>query len=302
MRSRYLSGHRRKVAVCHDKKVMAYAAYLRIYEPVSAFHEPERSRWDAYAASTARPRRRDALAAESAEAMHRLITSPSSTVPEHESAHAYLRRVDRVVYVCPWQTRLRSLLASGRLQADDHPAARPHIRQSMWTVPLAWFVPFAGAERWIAAGAGPGIGQPGMGNGMGQQGSGQIATTRALLYATSMTRARRRIARGLAMMRALRDPSSEIRDLKDLWDPRTETELAEVGRWLERFHPHSLVELDYGGLVYLLNDDALQGDESVAEIAAAIDGIARGQCEVALAMYVRVRARWRAFSEFVQVN
>mgnify|MGYP001051408848 CR=1 FL=1 len=28
---------------------MAYAAYLRIYEPVSAFHEPDRSRWAAYA-------------------------------------------------------------------------------------------------------------------------------------------------------------------------------------------------------------------------------------------------------------
>ena len=33
-------------------------------------------------------------------------------------------------------------------------------------------------------------------------------------------------------------------------DPgRAETELAEVGRWLEDFHPCSLVELDYGGLV-----------------------------------------------------
>jgi hypothetical protein len=263
---------------------MAYAAYLRIYEPVSAFHEPERSRWDAYAGSTARPRRRDALAAENTEAMHRLITGPSAAVPDEESGHAYVRRVDRVIYVCPWQTRLRSLLVSGRVPADDHPAARPHIRLSMWTVPLAWFVPFAGAERWVTEGSGP------------------VTTTRALLYATSMSRARRRIARGLATMRGLRDPSREARELGDIWDPRTETELAEVGRWLERFHPHSLVELDYGGLVYLLSDDALRGDESVAEVAAAIDGIAHGHREVALAMYVRVRARWRAFSEFEQVN
>jgi hypothetical protein len=263
---------------------MAYAAYLRIYEPVSAFHEPERSRWDSYAASTARPRRRDALAAENAEAMYRLVTAPGGTVPEEEAKHAYVRRVDHVVYVCPWQTRLRSLLATGRVRADDHPAARPHIRLNMWTVPLAWFVPFAGAERWFAAG------------------TGQVTTTRALLYATSMSRARRRIGRGLAMLRAVRDPSCEIADIRDIWDPQTETELAEVGRWLERFHPHSLVELDYGGLVHLLSDEALRGDESVAELAAAIDGIARGQREVAVAMYVRVRARWRAFSEFEQVN
>jgi len=31
--------------------VTAYAAYLRIYEPVAAFHEPDRSRWVAYADS-----------------------------------------------------------------------------------------------------------------------------------------------------------------------------------------------------------------------------------------------------------
>jgi hypothetical protein len=263
---------------------MDYAAYLRVYEPVSAFHEPERSRWDAYAASTSRPRRRDALVAENAEAIHRLIVAPSGAVPDEESDHAYVRRVDHVVYVCPWQTRLRSLLATGRVRADDHPAARPHIRSSRWTVPLAWLVPFAGAERWIAAGPGP------------------VTTTRALLYATSMSKARRRTARGLAMLRAQRDPLWEISELSDILDQQTETELADVGRWLERFHPHSLVELDYGGLVNLLSDDALRGDESVAEIAAAIDGIARGQREVALAMYVRVRARWLAFSEFEQVN
>ena len=53
---------------------MAYAAYLRIYEPVSAFHEPDRSRWVAYANSATRPRRRDSLAVEHAEALRRAIT------------------------------------------------------------------------------------------------------------------------------------------------------------------------------------------------------------------------------------
>jgi len=54
---------------------MAYAAYLRIYQPVAAFHEPDRSRWAAYAASSARPRRHDSLAAEQAEALHRAIAA-----------------------------------------------------------------------------------------------------------------------------------------------------------------------------------------------------------------------------------
>jgi len=40
---------------------MAYATYLRVYEPVSAFREPDRSRWTVYADSRVRPRRRDSL-------------------------------------------------------------------------------------------------------------------------------------------------------------------------------------------------------------------------------------------------
>jgi len=195
---------------------MAYAAYLRIYEPVSAFHEPDRSRWGAYAASSTRPRRRDSLAVEHAEALRRAITTPWVAVPERESEHAYVRRVDGTTYVCPWQTRLRCLLAYGQMRSE----------------------------------------------------SGEEA--------------------GLARLHIMAT--------------RAAGDLAEVGRWLEDFHPYSLVELDYGGLVHLVSDDALCGDQSVAEIRVAIDGAARGECELAVAMYVRVRDRWRAFAEFEQAN
>jgi hypothetical protein len=82
---------------------MTYAAYLRIYQPVAAFHEPDRSRWAAYAASSARPRRRDSLAAEQAEALHRAIAVAGIVLPDQESEHAYVRRADGVTYVCPWQ-------------------------------------------------------------------------------------------------------------------------------------------------------------------------------------------------------
>jgi hypothetical protein len=273
--------------------VIAYAAYLRIYQPISAFHEPDRSRWTAYAASADRPRRRDALAAETSQAMQRLITAPAdSAVPATESGDAYVRCVDGTVYVCPWQTRLRCLLSSGPELAGPGPAVRAprrvHIRSSVWQVPLAWFIPFDGAERWVAAEPRvPGFVDVRYG-------------ARALVYATPMSRARQRVARGLAAVRALWAP--DMPDLPELRNPRLVADLAEVGCWLERFHPKSLVELDYGGLVNLLSDDALNRDESVAELGAAIDGIACGQSEVALAMYARVQARWRAFSEFEQVN
>jgi len=277
--------------------VIAYAAYLRIYQPLSAFHEPDRSRWAAYAASSTRPRRADALTAEGGEAVRRLVSAPvGGSIPAQESGHAYVRCVDGAVYVCPWQTRLRCLLAdpAGPWPAGAEPAVprlvarRVHIRSSAWNVPLAWFIPFDGAERWVAA-------EPRVPGAVGVR-----YGARALLYATPMAQARRRVARGLTVVRTLRAP--DMPDLPDLRDPRLTAGLAEVGCWLERFHPGSLVELDYGGLVSLLSNDALNRDESVAELGAAIDGIACGHSEVALAMYSRVHARWRAFREFEQVN
>jgi hypothetical protein len=267
---------------------MAYAAYLRVYEPVSAFREPDRSHWTAYADSPARPRRRDSLAAERAEALGRAITTPQVAVPEQESEHAYVRRADGITYVCPWQTRLRCLLADGRTRpAAGAPPAALHILASVWTVPLTWFVPFGPAERWLSLGAG--------------QGRASVAAaspaTRALVYATPMPRARQRVARGLAALRHLPAGSEAV-----LKPSRAVGDLAKVGRWLEEFHPASLVELDYGGLVHLVSDDALCADQSVAEIRAAIDGAVREECELAVAMYTRARNRWRAFAAFERAN
>lgn len=300
---------------------MTYAAYLRVYEPVSAFREPDRSRWAAYAASATRPRRRDALTAEHAEALRRAISAPHVALPAQESEHAYVRRADGTTYICPWQTRLRCLLGYGRMVSsasplppgtippgdDDQavasalarleldgpprpgdPSARLHILGSIWSVPLAWFVLFAAAERWLSLGPGPGRASA----------AATASATRALVYTTPMARARRRVARGLATFRKL-PPGFEGTVLDP---PQAADDLAEVGRWLAEFHPYSLVELDYGGLVYLVGDDMLAGDQSVAEIRAAIDGAARDECELAMAMYMRVHSRWRAFAEFEQAN
>src|SRR2546430_10253641 len=147
---------------------MPYAAYPRIYEPVSAFHEPDRSRWAAYAASSTRPRRRDSLAVEHAEALRRAITTPWAAVPVRESEHAYVRRVDGTTYVCPWQTRLRCLLTYGQMRsesgavltcdggpglaalarlAEDGPP-RLNIMASIWTAPLNWLVPINPGQPW----------------------------------------------------------------------------------------------------------------------------------------------------------
>src|SRR5580693_9707710 len=67
------------------------AAFLRVYEPLSAFGRTERARWEAYAASADRPRRADALEAEREEALRRIIALPPIVAPARESDHAYVR-------------------------------------------------------------------------------------------------------------------------------------------------------------------------------------------------------------------
>ena len=305
---------------CHDAFVLPYAAYLRVYEPLTAFADADRRRWAAYAESPDRPRRAWALEVEQTQALRRIIALPPIVAPEHECDHAYIRWVDGVTYVCPWQTRLRSWLAVARLRVTDaallaaafpggqaETAARAfaswqgqasslrvYIQGNTWSVPLSWFVPFTADERWLV------LGPPADGG----ERAATASVTRTLIYSTAMAEARRRVAKALRAIRrghrkppagtlakaaaggAAGTPAAEGK-------PRVITELEAIGSWLEEFHPHSLVELDYGGLVYLLNDEALRADESVAEMNAAIGALATGERELAIAMYQRLQARWR---------
>jgi hypothetical protein len=320
------------------------AAYLRIYEPLSAFAADERARWSNYAASSDRPRRAHALAQEYADELRRLSARPPVIVPARESGDAYVRWADGVTYICPWQTRLRSWLALRTLRStaaaplsdafaprqaaaaaenfakweSQGGSARVYIQTSGWSVPLPWFVPFAPAERWLVLGTSsrpgaapgapgaPGAGAPGVEGAAGAAGAADVgaaevskgpataSATRMLVYATAMSQARRRVARCLATtrrvsVRGLEEAAQAAAALVQIGD-----DLEEIGRWLEEFHPHSLVELDYGGLVQLMDDDTLRGDQSVAEVTAACSALSGGELELATAMYQRLRTRWRA--------
>lgn len=286
--------------------VLPYAAYLRVYEPLPSFPEPDQRRWSAYAASAHRPRRAEALAAEQACALRRLIALPPVPAPECESGDAYVRWLDGITYICPWQTRLRSWLAVARLRATAPRLAtaafppgraeaavrdfarwqaresslRIYIQASTWSVPFAWFIPFAADERWLVLGS---PGDPGDG------GRTTAAGTRALVYATTMVCARQRVARALGVIRRGQGThaSGFLAEA-----PAVITGLEEVGTWLEEFHPHALVELDYGGLVHLLDDGALCADQSVAEASAAVTAHAAGEVQFATAMYHRFASRW----------
>ncbi|SED22732.1 MULTISPECIES: hypothetical protein [Streptomyces] len=273
--------------------VVPYAAYLRVYEPLGAFPEPERDHWARYARRAERPSYQDELRRSLAD----LVPTPPVAVPVQESGDAFVLEVDGVVCVCPWRTRLRGWQALEdlgdelpppvldavlppvvrRQAALDYerwlarnPDARPWIRTATWQVPLNWFVLVADEER--------------------RYDKGTAEVSPVLRYRTPMVQARRRVARAL---RTLRETVAE--------GPLTDG-LLDVGRWLEEFHPRSLVELDYGGLVHVLPAGELEDDHSAADVAAGIDALRRGDGEAAGEAYARLVERWRAVRDRRSAN
>ncbi|AXG82598.1 hypothetical protein [Streptomyces paludis] len=272
-----------------------YASYLRVYEPLAAFPEAERAHWRRYATREGTPTAQDELRRSLAD----LLPTPPVAVPVHESGDAFVAEVDGVVCVCPWRTRLRGWLAleelaqtlpprlldavlpevvRGQAAADyarwreRNPDARPWIRTAVWQVPVRWFTLFEDAEREY---------EPG-----GPEGE----RTPYLRYRTPMVQARRRLARSLKTLRDALDDS-----------PMTEG-LVDVGRWLEEFHPRSLVELDYGGLVHVLSGAQLEKDRSAADLTTALTALRAGDGEAAGVAYGRLSERWRAVRDRQYAN
>src|SRR4051794_39902173 len=89
------------------RAVLPRMAALRVYEPLEAFDELERTRWTAYAARSA-----SARAAASADVRHLrlagLAATPPIVVPAREPDEAAVLVVDDIVHICPEQSRLRA--------------------------------------------------------------------------------------------------------------------------------------------------------------------------------------------------
>ncbi|MFJ9951396.1 hypothetical protein [Kitasatospora sp. NPDC091207] len=302
-----------------------YAAHLRVYEPLAAYPEAERARWQAYAAAhgpdAAEAGRPVAAAAleEQRAALAELVGRTPRALPERESERAFVRSVDGVLYICPWATRLRTWQALDELRAaapvalldtalppatraaaeadrerwrTEHPDARPWIVTSRWEVPVRWFLPFGEEDRCFVpaaagdataagTGTGAGAGVGGAGGAVGEPDRGEKGEQAALFYLTPMAQARRRVARAY---RALREAVPE-------GDLVRGAEL--VGRWLEEFHPRSLVELDYGGLVHLLGPEQLLADRSAGELEDGLRALRAGEAAEALRVYEELTVRWR---------
>ncbi len=260
-----------------------YSSYLRVYEPLATFPPEERRRWEVYLASGAAPDRARGLSEQHRAALVAAIGVP----PDPQVEHAFVHRVGGQSYLCPWRLQLRrwqaiadfrsglpaevadAFIPPGAAEIAERELTRartvePDLKtynlSATWQVPLRWFVPFEGEERRLRI-DGP-------------------QTT--LTYLTTMANARRRVARTLAVLRRTLDDESVADGVEDL------------GRWLEDYHPRSLLELDYGGLVRLFDPTELESDESAADVAHAVACLAEGDGDEATEAYQRVVVRWGA--------
>ncbi len=260
----------------------------------------------------------EGVARERTAALRAVAARPPSVVPAVEE-HAFVTEVDGVTLLCPWRTRLRALEAVEEFTAElpdevvraflpleavraaeqeleqerlTRPGERTAQLSSAWHVPLRWFVLVDAAERQVRLTPTDGDGS---GNGS-RDGGGTGGTSvdrlagRGLVYRTAMSRARRRTAKALAVLRRTVEDGEVAAGLEDL------------GRWLEEFHPRSLVELDYGGLVHLLDDTALAEDESAGDVAAALAALSSGDAAAATEAYARVTARMKALQAVESAN
>jgi hypothetical protein len=271
-----------------------YVAHLRVYEPLAAFEGAEQERWRRYAAAGVAPEAGAGARLERAAATRALV---GLRLPaDGEVDHAYVAAVDGVTVVCPWALRERmaeaavgasegvsDILAAAfvppalRAEAEGVVArrragdaeVRTHVMSATWGVPIRWFALVDDEERTLVLRAG----------------------ARSLTYRTEMSRARRRAARALSVLRrSLGEGVGVVAAVEGM------------ARWLEEFHPRSLVELDYGGLVGLLDDEELREDHSAADVAATLVALAAGDGEGAGRAYERVIARWRGTESAERVN
>jgi hypothetical protein len=283
----------------HDPFVPSnFAAYLRVYEPLTAFDRERQVYWRRYvkdgraiAPVDGPGRQRTAVLEALGAGWTRLPDLPED---------AYVLEVEDTLLVCPWNLRVR--VAEAALMARDgvppiladafvppilaglaksvvddwrsgsqvleRGMPRVHEQIATWGIPLRWFVFIDLSEREL-------ILEPG---------------NRILRYRTEISKARRRAHRAHSVLK------------KTLGKVAVTDAVEEGARWLEEFHPRSIVELDYGGLAGLLPDETLRADDSPGLVAAGLAALSRGESDAASDTYEQIVTRWRAIQLLERSN
>ncbi|MEU5691343.1 hypothetical protein [Actinosynnema sp. NPDC020468] len=279
-----------------------FVAYLRVYEPLSALDAPladqvrkaleagalsradvgerERELW--LRSQLARPRRllpgERSDGSVAPDAPFDVMTISPAEVPGE---------VGPGPLVCPLDLRARSAAAlvgflatsTGPLRdealAVESDAVRSrasavmaelnrgavHVISTTWTVPLPWFALVDPDTRRVVQ-------------------APRDDPARQVSWRVSMPDARSRIARALRVVSQSLGEDGPARILSD------------TGKWLDNFAPDSAVELDYGGLVQLIDDADLLEDTSAQDVNAIVDALESGDAEEVALRYERLREFW----------
>lgn len=154
------------------------------------------------------------------------------------------------------------VVSSARSRLEDirreDPEARSHILSSAWHVPFRWLVAFNPQAKEVV-------------------GAGGRTTVR---YRVGHGEASERLARARAILTGVA-----------AFAPAA-AEIGELESWLAGFPADSLVELDYGSIADLFDEDELVTDDSVGDVWAALDALGKGDLTAAVEHRERIAARW----------
>lgn len=285
-----------------------FVAYLRVYEPLSAFDAPL-SEWLRRVAEVGHLGRSSASEREREMWLRsQMNVSPQALPGELANGHPAPRTAHDVMVLdpaevpsdgtatvgpgqlfCPLDVLPRSAAAMVDFLSTAHPALREvalggsadelrtraaqllstqagggavHVVSTTWTVPLPWFVIVDPARRRLV-----------------------LATrddpARQVSWRATMSDALTRVARARTLSASTFGEGQGPAKV-----------LADTAEWLENFHPNSAVELDYGGLVQLLDDEELTDDTSAEDVHTILDALESGDAEEVAQRFERLREFW----------
>jgi hypothetical protein len=272
-----------------------FLSYLRVYEPLRAFEGASGTRVRAALArgplSPEKAGRHERELCLRAQLSARLLPGDERNGRTATSDEADAGAVEVLVLggasgeplVCPLDTRARAAAAVLSFLDGETPLLRAcalpmseasarhraeaalaelgpgaaHVVSSSWTVPLPWFALVDPEERQL-----------------------RLDGRRRVWWRVPMGRARARAAQAERIVR------------NGLDDPGPADVLAETATWLGRFDRASVVELDYGGVVDLVDDEALRNDDSADQVRDALQALREGDTAAARASYDRLREFW----------
>ena len=258
---------------------MTRSAYLRVYQPLSAFPAEEREAW------LADVEKKQQLEAVDSRRWLLYSSLPSAEASIGPNEGAFMRQVDGEILVCPWRTQLRMLAGllafrgsvpdevadafvppeqASKAAIDleqlesDHPDVRSHIVHANWHVPLRWFAAFDDSERILT----------------------EDKHGLRVRYETKLSDAAARLERALKI-------------LEGSWiDDGVTDAVRELAGWLGEFYEEGVVELDYGSVARTFEDEELLEDRSSQEVWACLEALEAGDLVRAGKKFAQLSERW----------